>query len=211
MSLIVGTVIPVIPILFRFVVGTVFAIAVSKLKRFYSPPKSTAAKAESIRIGMFVAIIAPEHVALTASSHPTLWFYSSDVPSHTVRVSVTHPEEIESIYEQNLKIEKAGFHRIEIPNSRSSLRSGETYIFTAGILCNPSRLSESIYARVAFKKVDLSVQIREELSKASSLDQQAEIYAREGIWYDAITASSQNPVFFRYLVSQAKVYVSFDR
>ncbi|NJO93634.1 MAG: DUF928 domain-containing protein [Hydrococcus sp. RM1_1_31] len=128
-----------------------------------------------------LTIIAPEEIALTASTHPTFWINLSEVPSHTVRVSISHPKESEPIYEKDLTIEKAGFQRIDIPTSRPKLRSGETYILTVGILCNPLRLSESVYARVVFKKVDLTAQTKQKLVLATNDTQKAAIFASEGI------------------------------
>lgn len=157
-----------------------------------------------------LTIIAPEdEVALTASTHPTFWIYLSALPSHTVRVSISHPKESEPIFEKDLEIKKAGLQRINIPTSRPSLRTGETYILTAGILCNPLRLSESIYARVAFKKVDLSAQTRQKLEQTASNVEKAGIYAKEGIWYDAIALARQDPNYFRYLISLSKIHVAF--
>jgi hypothetical protein len=85
-----------------------------------------------------------------------------------------------------------------------------TFILTAGILCNPLRLSESIYARVAFKKVELSAQTRQKLARTTSKIEKAKIYAQEGIWYDAIALAYQSPRYFRYLISQSKLNVAFS-
>jgi hypothetical protein len=158
-----------------------------------------------------LTIIVPEdEVALTASTHPTFWIYLSNIPAHTVRVSISHPKESEPIYENDLEIKKAGFQQINIPASRPSLQTGETYILTAGILCNPLRLSESIYARVTFKKIDLSAQTRQQLERTASDVEKAGIYAREGIWYDAIAFAYESPNYFRYLISQSKLNVAFS-
>jgi hypothetical protein len=155
-----------------------------------------------------LTIIAPENIALTAEAHPTFWIHLSDPPAHIVRISITHPKESKSIYERDFKIKKAGFQRIDIPKSRPSLRSGETYILTVGILCNSLRLSESAYARVAFKKVDLTARIKKKLILATNKIQKAGIYASEGIWYDAVALAYQDPNYFQYLISQSKIYVS---
>jgi hypothetical protein len=156
-----------------------------------------------------LTIIAPQdEIALTTLDRPTFFIYLSKIPSHHVKMSITHPKESEPYFETDLKVEKAGWQRIEVPASRQSLKAGETYILTAGILCNPLRLSDSIYARITFKKVNLSAQAKQKLALAANDLEKAGIYATEGIWYDAIKYAYQDRNYFNFLISQSKIHVS---
>ena len=134
-------------------------------------------------------LIPEDHIALTASEHPTFLFYLSDLPARPIRISIVDPQKPEPIFDRTLTINKAGLFSVTIPPTVSALENGKTYILTAGILCHPTRMSASAYISVNFQKIALNSYQQKKLERASTLLERAQIYAKEGIWYDALAAS----------------------
>jgi Domain of Unknown Function (DUF928) len=137
-----------------------------------------------------MTLLIPENrVLLTASKHPTFLFFLSEVPARPIRVSVVDPLNPETIFDRTLTIQKAGIVAVIIPQTARSLENGKTYILTAGILCNPERMSASAYLRVSFEKIALNQEQQKKLERTSTPLERARFYNREGIWYDAIASS----------------------
>jgi hypothetical protein len=137
-----------------------------------------------------MTLLIPENgVAVTVSKHPTFLFYLSQVPDRPIRVSVVDPLKPEPIFDQTLTISKAGIVAVTLPQTARPLEDGKTYILTAGILCNPHRMSASAYLRVSFEKIALNQEQQKQLERASTPLERARIFNQEGIWYDAIASS----------------------
>ncbi len=134
-------------------------------------------------------LIPYDHVAVTASAHPTFLLYLSEIPSHPLRISITERQTPEPILDQTLTVKHSGVVAIKVPQSTPALLNEKTYVLTAGILCNPARPSQSDYTRIAFKKIPLSFSVQQQLATASNELERAQIFARAGIWYDAIASS----------------------
>jgi hypothetical protein len=137
-----------------------------------------------------MTLLIPENgVSVTVSKHPTFLFYLSEIPARPIRVSVVDPLNPEPIFDETLTIQKAGIVPVTIPQTARPLENGKTYILTAGILCNPRRMSASAYLRVSFEKIAFNQEQQKKLERTSSPLERARIFEREGIWYDAIASS----------------------
>ncbi|NJO93771.1 MAG: DUF928 domain-containing protein [Hydrococcus sp. RM1_1_31] len=58
-----------------------------------------------------LTLVVPEKsIAQTSTPHPTFLFHLSSIPSQPLRVSVTEPNVVKSIFEQDFTVKKAGFY-----------------------------------------------------------------------------------------------------
>lgn len=150
-------------------------------------------------------LLAPnDHVAVTVSDPPSVFAYVSqgDVPFTITLVEpgIPHP-----LYEKNLKSTRSGILKIELPKEKPlKMKQGHQYRWTLSLLCNKRRFSENPYAQVNFKYVNSSPALQRELK--SNWNKRAQIYARAGIWYDALAHSKASEAdYFAQLLQQIGV------
>lgn len=152
-----------------------------------------------------LTVLTPEdHTAVTISAKPTFFLHLSKVSSQPIWVTVTEPGVAKSIFSKELKPQTPGIFSVSLEND-SELRPNTTYIFAVGILCNPERLSDSIYTRIAFKRIAPTPELKQQLFLAATSTEKAQILAVNGIWYDALTASyeeKEDSTLFRSLLKQ---------
>ncbi|MDV2996982.1 MAG: hypothetical protein N4J56_006687 [Chroococcidiopsis sp. SAG 2025] len=92
-----------------------------------------------------------------------------------------------------MKLGQPGITKFEIPKERPlKLQEGEEYRLTLSIICNSKRPSKNPYVQVDFKYVSASPALQKQLQANSG--NRAKIYAKAGIWYDALAASYQSTI-----------------
>lgn len=138
-------------------------------------------------------LLAPDdHVAVTVSDPPSIFAYVSK-PGIPFVITIAESNAISPLYEKNLTSTRSGIIKIELSKNKPwKMKAGRKYRWTLSLLCNKKRLSENPYAQVEFKYVSPSPDLQRELQFNPS--ERAEIYAREGIWYDALASSYQNAI-----------------
>lgn len=127
---------------------------------------------------------------LTVAEHPTLWFY--------VPYSLTSKLPIEFVLQddQNKDVYKTSFSAsqmqpgivsLRLPSTEAPLKVGKNYHWYFIINCNPDAppVVEGWVQRVA-----LNPTLASQLQKATPR-QRAALYAREGIWHDALTTLAE--------------------
>jgi hypothetical protein len=72
-----------------------------------------------------------------------------------------------------------------LPNTVDKLTEGKTYMLKMIVKCDPDNSSRDLVDDVEFKVIPKSVALEQQISNASSPVMRAEIYAKEGVWYDA--------------------------
>lgn len=158
-------------------------------------------------------LLAPDdHVAVTVSDPPTILAYVSK-PGIPFVVTLAEANAINPLYKKNLTSVREGIIKIEIPKNKSwKMKAGSKYRLTFSLSCNRKRLSENPYAQVDFRYVSASTSLQRELQVEPS--ERAEIYARAGIWYDALASSyrdviatnqndfTSNSDYFAYLLQE---------
>ncbi|MGD1857586.1 MAG: DUF928 domain-containing protein [Leptolyngbyaceae cyanobacterium] len=118
----------------------------------------------------------------TTLANPTLAWNVSTVAPVSMTFHFSDPAVATPLYTQTVSVEKSTTISVTVPNEHS-LELGKKYRWTVFVSC-PDHIQTEISARSFIERVD-----RESLSidSLSSLEQ-ARIYARQGIWYDAVAA-----------------------
>jgi hypothetical protein len=127
-----------------------------------------------------ITIVAPtDEIGSTASSNPTFLVDISQLPPTPLIVSIIQPKIVEPFYYREIVPKKAG--RLAIVTN-GNLKTGE-YILNVGYFCqrNPDR--DPIYARIYFKKADLSSQRKLQLEQSASPQQ---LLFDWGLYFDAV-------------------------
>lgn len=138
-----------------------------------------------------------DHIARTVSARPTFFWYLSDTTNVPMVFSLVEPGKSEPIFQQQLKADKAGIIKVELPPNVPELAVGREYRWTVALVCSEKRPSENIYARAWIERIAISSELSQKLGTADSDRDRALIYARSGIWQDAVAtlykAHTANP------------------
>ncbi|ACB54275.1 hypothetical protein cce_4929 [Crocosphaera subtropica ATCC 51142] len=140
-------------------------------------------------------ILAPsDHIGKTALKQPTFLFWWYEVPSSSLKISITQPLVESPLWEKPLEVEQKGLLRLKLPESLK-LKNGD-YVLTAELPCS-SQADGSSFIRIAFRKVSLN-----EGDSSKSL-------AERGIWYDALVESLKtSKTEFHQLLEQIGIILS---
>ncbi|AFY34973.1 DUF928 domain-containing protein [Calothrix sp. PCC 7507] len=125
---------------------------------------------------------------LTTAQHPTLWFY---VP---ISQNSAHPSEFvlqdqdsNPIYQQDITLpNQPGVIGITLPTNAPSLALNQRYRWFFTIYCDREKQLPPMYVEGVIKRVNLNQAAAEQLRTAQPLQQFA-IYAKNGIWHEALT------------------------
>jgi hypothetical protein len=92
---------------------------------------------------------------------------------------------------------KAGVMQAQLPADASELVVGRKYLWSVALVCNPNDRSKNPVAQGQAQRVAASPELTRQLAAANSAAAKAQIYAQQGLWYDALAtiwfASSSNP------------------
>lgn len=124
---------------------------------------------------------------LTASSHPTFWFYTpyhlaGDTPLKFVLLDEGGNIVYQKIWAPTLSGE--GILKVETPSFLSGLQPGEKYHWFFIIECDQT------YVEGWVERIELDESEKSMLNQASPRDQ-AIFYASKGIWQDALTVLAE--------------------
>ncbi|MBW4563394.1 MAG: DUF928 domain-containing protein [Mojavia pulchra JT2-VF2] len=130
--------------------------------------------------------------ALTTVAHPTLWFYVPDYRNSTYPAEfVLQNEDSNPIYQKAIALpDRPGVIGISLPTTVSPLALNKRYRWFFNIYCDQEKQSPPIYVEGVIQRVSLSQATVQQLQTAQP-QQQAAIYAQNGIWHDALTILAQ--------------------
>lgn len=131
---------------------------------------------------------------LTTSERPTFWFY---VPytqdNRNLRAEFSLQDSTgEDIY-RNKAIAlpaKPGVIGVSLPDTVKSLEVNQSYRWYFKIRCNQQTASLPVYVEGEIQRINLDSGVTEELFAANP-QQKIAIYAKEGIWFDALNMLAQ--------------------
>ena len=134
-----------------------------------------------------VALSPTQFKGLTASDHPTVWVSVPSTTAKTLEFSLFDAQQ-NGIYQANVPIDStSGMVKIKLPQTIAALTSGQSYSWTAALVCNPQRRTDDWVASGWIHRQALSPNLKHQLDNASS-EQQMKLYAQAGYWYETIDA-----------------------
>lgn len=137
----------------------------------------------------FQTILAPNHVANTISSHPTFAVHFPEAQgNYVVTLEEKGSKFNNTIWQQNLKVDKPGIQTIKIPKNIAGLQTGKDYRFSVKRVLNPSDRSQDVVAQVWLQKVEISPEVAAKIAKITDPSERAIVLANEAIWFDSIAS-----------------------
>ncbi len=132
-----------------------------------------------------------DHIAQTVSAYPTFLWHLSNGTTASMVFTLVEPGKPKPIFTQQVKADKPGIVKLEVPANIPELAVGKEYRWTVALICSDKRPSENIYARAWIERVHPSPDLNQKIATARSDADRALIYAQSGIWIDAVSALYQ--------------------
>ena len=139
-----------------------------------------------------VAVLAPDHLALTMSERPTLYWYLSRPTPARIELVVVDPRDSRPVVEAVVAGERAGIQAFSLADRGVRLEPGVPYEWSVAVIADPAQRSRDVVAGGAVQRIEPSASLRSRLAGAGE-GQRAAVLAAEGIWYDAFAALSVGP------------------
>jgi hypothetical protein len=137
-----------------------------------------------------VLLLVPDHVGLTVSEHPSLYWYLSKPTNVRVEITLIDDKGETPLIEYAVPEAKGpAVHRIDLATHKVQLKPGVTYQWSISVVPNPRERSNDVMSGGALRRVAVPQNIA--ARSAADKAQLARAYAAEGIWYDAIALYSE--------------------
>jgi hypothetical protein len=135
-------------------------------------------------------LVPNDHTAQTLSGHPSFFWYISEIPTEPVEFALVESGVAQPIFVKQLQLQKAGIVRMEMPKNLPELVPGKEYRWSVTLVCNANRRSNDTFAQSWIKRVPETPALKQQLAAATTDRDRASIYAKAGLWYDALNALS---------------------
>lgn len=135
-----------------------------------------------------IALAPRKHVGQTVAIHPTFAWFVSDLKSFPVEFTLYNYDPVKGLklaYKTHLK-SSPGIMKLSLPKDRPGLTVGQRYLWQVAILCDPNHPSSDLVAKAEIAVVQMPLVIKTVLSQVSDRQQKIELYAKSGLWYDAL-------------------------
>lgn len=139
-----------------------------------------------------VSVLAPDHLGLTISERPTLYWYLSAPTAARIEVVVVDPRSATPVLDTVVSGDRAGVQAVELAARGVRLEPGVAYEWSVAIVADPAQRSRDIVAGGAVMRVAPPDALRG--LAASPPERRAAALAAAGIWYDALAALSGDGV-----------------
>lgn len=138
---------------------------------------------ESLRLKLLVP---NDHTGQTLSGHPTFFWYISELPTEPMEFSLVESGVAQPIFVQQLKPQQAGIIRMDMPKNLPELIPGKEYRWSVTLVDNGNQRTNDTFAQSWIKRVPETPGLQQQLAAAKSDRDRASIYAKAGLWYDAL-------------------------
>ncbi|NJM28343.1 MAG: DUF928 domain-containing protein [Pseudanabaena sp. RU_4_16] len=137
-------------------------------------------------------LLAPkEHVGVTTLDYPSFFWYISAASEVPVEFALVEEGVPKPLWKQKLNVQKAGVMSITIPQDAPPLLAGRDYKWSVRSICNPISPSAAPPHISWIRRVPLAAELQHQLRASTSNRDRAFLYAKAGMWYDAIAAAIQ--------------------
>ena len=132
-----------------------------------------------------------EVVHQTNSPNPSFFLHSKVASNLPFKFTLVNPQVDQPLVEQTFSLSKPGIKQIKLPKS-TKLEEGTVYLWRITIPCqqDPQQYQEILGA--AIERVPVTRKVKTQLQLANTTDEKAAVYARNGIWYEAVDLAVQD-------------------
>jgi Domain of Unknown Function (DUF928) len=137
------------------------------------------------------AIVATNVWGLTVRERPTFLFYIPYTQTSATSEFVLQDAEDNDIYRAVVMLpQDPGIVRVQLPLASAPLAVNKMYHWYFKVHCS-QQMASPVFVEGWVQRVTLSPKIANQIATATSLQQQVELYANSGIWYDTAAILAQ--------------------
>jgi Domain of Unknown Function (DUF928) len=134
-------------------------------------------------------LIPADKLGLTLNGHPTFYWSVPTLPVRTAEFTIETNGDEKPFYETNIKLPKQpGIFSFTLPKNTPELPVGKTYRWYLTIICDAEDSSNNPYVEGLVERTQADLTLLNALAKATAV-QLPSIYAKSGIWHEALTTS----------------------
>jgi hypothetical protein len=162
----------------------------------YKPPKRGAPAARvgaATRgpglTGTRLYVLTPDHTGLTTQAQPALYWYVSKPAAARFEFALVRDDTLETVVETTLReVSEAGIQKIALKDHAVTLQPDIAYQWLVALIGSEEQRSRDIVASGLVQRVASAPGSG---SGIAASEQQAIVYAEQGIWYDALATLSE--------------------
>ena len=137
--------------------------------------------------GLILSVLPPESTGLTGRARPTLYWYSSQGLAAPLEFTMNDDKSIKPLVETKANASRPGIHALRL---NYPLKPEVEYQWAIAAAADPNQRAGDVIAGGAIQRVQPSAMLAAKLKGAGPRERPF-LYAREGFWYDAIAALSE--------------------
>lgn len=137
-----------------------------------------------------VAVLAPDHLGLTISEQPSLYWFVSRATAVRIEITLIDAQGLKPLVETSVVKVEPGIHRFSLADFNVRLRPGEEYQWSVSLVPDESQRSTDVVSQGAVKLVAPPPELEPRLAGLAG-EARAKALASAGIWYDALAALSE--------------------
>lgn len=137
-----------------------------------------------------VSVLAPDHVGLTVFEQPALYWFISKPTAVRVELTLIDSDGARPLVEAAVKSDAPGIHRLDLAQHGVRLKPDTEYQWSVSLVPNPDERSNDTISTGVVKRIAPPKELASQLGAAGK-DAQAAVYARQGLWYDALAGLSE--------------------
>ncbi|MGL5195201.1 MAG: DUF928 domain-containing protein [Chroococcales cyanobacterium] len=140
------------------------------------------------------ALVPETTMGLTLEAYPTFFWYLPATSATAVEFVLMDEKGEKVIYETTFQTKgEAGIVSLNLPENASlpPLEINDNYRWYFSIICNPEDRAADIYVQGWVRRVEASAGLTEQLASTTSDIERVQVYARNGIWHEAISVLAQ--------------------
>jgi hypothetical protein len=136
-----------------------------------------------------IELLAPaDHAGQTTGAAPTLYYFVSRPVAWPMQLTISAPLQPAPILEVTIPQARApGIYPLRLADYRARLEPGIVYTWSVSIILDPKAWSRNIVASAAILRISPDPASGPVAAAAGS--RQAALFARAGLWYDAVAAA----------------------
>jgi hypothetical protein len=138
-----------------------------------------------------LTVLAPfSHVGQTTSTHPTFAWFVPDQASYPLEFRLFLNQQ--RLYRTEMQSQPE-IMQFTLPQTQNGLAVGQNYTWQVVLVCNPNSPSANIVAMAEIGVVKASVELQRQLATLQNSQQRANLYAKQGLWFDALAEALKEP------------------
>jgi hypothetical protein len=133
------------------------------------------------------ALLSAKEQSLTTASRPAFFVYLPQTQAKQISLTIKDDQE-DYYYEAILPLsQQSGIIKIDLPEDAPNLATEKNYTWSVTIVCGKMKKPGDPYVSGTIERVEANIELQKRLESAS-LEEMANLYANNGIWYDALNA-----------------------